>query len=423
LEELNLFWNNVGEAGAEALAGALRHTPRLRKLNLAWNSLGNAGAVALAEALKDTPDLAELSVAWGGIGNPGAVALAGALRHVPGLRELRVRWNAFGETGSAAFARAVAALEEASPGARVMVSGIPWPTLEAARNGTMATSGEPALPQHDAQPPRLGQEGANEASTSTCRPPSVDAVTCATHRCSALVVGNANYTRGALPSEARRDAKDVAAALERMGFQVSRLLDGTRRQMKSAAKAFFKSIEPGGVAFLYFIGHGFQLDGANRLLPVDYPVEKGVEAFEKAVALSWLLQGLRLRKATASLVVLDACRPGPFRAKAVVEGLAPVAAPLGGLIALAAAPSTVRWLPAGTTESASLYTQHLVRQMSEPNLQVEEVFKRLRRQLINQTGGRQVPWESSSLVADVVPNAQRAAEAYAAWPSLSGGEL
>lgn len=300
---------------------------------------------------------------------------------------------------------------------RVAASGIPWHILEAARNATAeAAAGSSPLGESELAAGRVDEE----ASASTCRWPGADALRCSTHRCSALVVGNANYTRGALPAATRQDAEDVAATLEKLGFGVSRLLDGTKKQMKNAAKAFFKSVDSGGISLLYFIGHGFQLDGANHLLPVDYPIDQGAKAAEKAVAVSWLLQTLGKRKAAVNLIILDACHPSPFRAKAVAEGLAPMVAPLHSLIALPAAPGAVRWLPASAPEAPSLYTRRLLEQLAEPHLQVEEVFKRLRKQIANETGGRQVPWESTSLVADFVPVTR---EASAAQPLPRTGEL
>ena len=51
LEEVTLSHNDIGDAGAKALAVPLRSNVKLASLNLLDNHIGDAGAVALAEAL------------------------------------------------------------------------------------------------------------------------------------------------------------------------------------------------------------------------------------------------------------------------------------------------------------------------------------------------------------------------------------
>jgi uncharacterized caspase-like protein len=48
----------------------------------------------------------------------------------------------------------------------------------------------------------------------------------------------------------------------------------------------------------------------------------------------------------------------------------------------------------------SVYTRHLLANMSMPGLQIEQLFKRVRIGVAEDTGRVQVPWESSSLTAD-----------------------
>jgi len=42
----------------------------------------------------------------------------------------------------------------------------------------------------------------------------------------------------------------------------------------------------------------------------------------------------------------------------------------------------------------------LAKQILEPNLQIEEVFKRVRISVVKETGNEQVPWEASSLMGN-----------------------
>jgi Caspase domain len=45
-----------------------------------------------------------------------------------------------------------------------------------------------------------------------------------------------------------------------------------------------------------------------------------------------------------------------------------------------------------------IYTHHLLQAMLTPGLSIEQVFKQVRYEVVAETGGRQTPWESSSLL-------------------------
>jgi uncharacterized caspase-like protein len=50
----------------------------------------------------------------------------------------------------------------------------------------------------------------------------------------------------------------------------------------------------------------------------------------------------------------------------------------------------------------SPFTKSLLRAMQQPNQPIEQVLKDVRRQVLLETNGEQVPWENSSLVGDFV---------------------
>jgi tetratricopeptide (TPR) repeat protein len=104
-----------------------------------------------------------------------------------------------------------------------------------------------------------------------------------------------------------------------------------------------------------------------------------------------------------NVVILDACRNNPFARsfRSATNGLAQVDAPTGTLIAYATSPGRVARDGAGRNGA---YTAELLRQMNVPGLGIEELLKRVRANLKQQTNGEQVPWEASSLVGDFYLN-------------------
>ena len=59
---LSRSYNDIGNAGAQALAGALRENSTLEKMGLRRKSFGAAGAQSIAEALREDSTLKELKM-------------------------------------------------------------------------------------------------------------------------------------------------------------------------------------------------------------------------------------------------------------------------------------------------------------------------------------------------------------------------
>jgi formylglycine-generating enzyme required for sulfatase activity len=106
-----------------------------------------------------------------------------------------------------------------------------------------------------------------------------------------------------------------------------------------------------------------------------------------------------MAKNDMNIVVLDACRNNPFARsfRSPNLGLATMNAPSGTLIAYATSPGSVASDGKGAN---GLYTQEVVKAIMKPGLKIEDAFKQVRSGVQNQTNGKQVPWESSSLVGD-----------------------
>uniref|UniRef100_A0A6U5CJY4 Uncharacterized protein n=1 Tax=Hemiselmis andersenii TaxID=464988 RepID=A0A6U5CJY4_HEMAN len=67
LEELDLMNNSIGPEGARAIAGVMTCNKRLKKINLWWNNIGNKGLEAICENLrKDYPRDFVLDVRYNG---------------------------------------------------------------------------------------------------------------------------------------------------------------------------------------------------------------------------------------------------------------------------------------------------------------------------------------------------------------------
>ena len=138
---------------------------------------------------------------------------------------------------------------------------------------------------------------------------------CAENRL-AFVVGNDAYRNVNPLQKAVNDARAVSRGLQQLGFQVTLGENLAWRDFVVKFSAFENSIQPGDTAFLFYSGHGVEIDGANYLIPVDAPtVAPGQESLLKDVSISTdnLVQRLKERGTRTQIIVLDTCRENPFR--------------------------------------------------------------------------------------------------------------
>jgi uncharacterized caspase-like protein len=222
----------------------------------------------------------------------------------------------------------------------------------------------------------------------------------------ALVIGNADYAVRPLRN-AVSDARAVAAALKGLGYEVLLRENASQPAMLDAMREFWLRGRDAQVRVLYYSGHGVQHRGRNFLVPVEAVLRTEEEVPRKAVSASDLVDKLAASGPGVNIVILDACRTPPWsgttrtrggaQVPALASGLAQAIAPRGTLIAFATSPGAVALDGTGAN---GVYTRHLLAQLKVPGLVVEQLFKRVRAGVLKDTGEKQTPWETSSLMGD-----------------------
>lgn len=214
----------------------------------------------------------------------------------------------------------------------------------------------------------------------------------------ALVIGNGTYRIAPL-AHAVNDARDMAEALRRCGFAVTRLENANRDQMATALREFGDQLLRGGVGLFYYAGHGMQAQGRNYLIPVNADIQREDEVPYQALDAEVVLAKMETARNRLNIVILDACRNNPFGrgSRSGVQGLAQMDAPKGTFIAFSTAPGRVASDGAGRN---GLYTRHLLANLATPGLKLEDLFKRVRTGVLRDSAEQQMPWDSSSLMGD-----------------------
>jgi uncharacterized caspase-like protein len=232
---------------------------------------------------------------------------------------------------------------------------------------------------------------------------SVSHAAAAEHRV-ALVVGQSAYRAVPALPNAENDARRMTQLLGNAGFDVTAAPDLAQNDMRQTISDFAAKVSASGpdtVALVFYAGHGLQVDGENYLVPVDVDPKREADIPLQAVRLNDLLNTLGALPTRMRIVMLDACRNNPFPALSQAgHGLAMVdtkAGAPGSFISYSTSPGAEAEDGNGAD---SPYTTAVLSVAREPDLPIEEAFKRVRVAVNQATDGRQIPWESSSLTAD-----------------------
>jgi uncharacterized caspase-like protein len=250
----------------------------------------------------------------------------------------------------------------------------------------------------------------------------------------ALVIGNAAYQFTPKLDNPRHDAGDVAAALRKLGFQVTEGFDLDKAGFDRKVRDFAGALQGAEVAVFFYAGHGLQVSGQNYLVPVDAQLAN-LSALDFEMVRLDLVHRTMEREVKTNILFFDACRHNPLarnlaralgtRSLEIGRGLAQVEAGAGTLISFSTQPGNVAL--DGTGRRNSPFSGALVRQLSQSSDDVGAILIAVRNDVMKETEKKQVPWEHSALTgrfyfnpAGPVPAATpvtpvRSSEAAEAW--------
>lgn len=224
----------------------------------------------------------------------------------------------------------------------------------------------------------------------------------------ALVIGNSTYDAVRPLRNPRNDAEDVADKLRSLGFEVIDGIDLDRAAIATRVSAFGRAAAKADIALFYYAGHGLQARGHNYIVPRDARIEYEEEIELFLFPLDQVMRQMERGKGS-HLIFLDACRNNPFEGRivrsesdrsavALQNGLSRMETGEGVFIAYATSPGAVASDGEGRN---SPFTAALLRHIGDPGVALSEMMIRVRNEVVSASGGRQTPWDSSSLTETI----------------------
>ena len=175
--------------------------------------------------------------------------------------------------------------------------------------------------------------------------------------------------------------------------------------MLDAIKDFGRKRANYEIGFVYYAGHGIQLNNQNYLLPVTEEFKDQYDVEDNGVSIQNILRFLESnRENQLNFIVLDACRDNPFESNwnktrsLKGGGLAKTPPPTGSLIAF----STDHGQTAADGDGGnSLYSKILAEKILEENVSIIQVFQNVRTEVLKLSNKTQSPVEESKLTGEV----------------------
>jgi uncharacterized caspase-like protein len=246
----------------------------------------------------------------------------------------------------------------------------------------------------------------------------------------ALVIGNSAYVHAAALPNPVNDASDMAAVLAELGFTVILGLDLDKQQFDAKVRDFSRALAEADTGLLFYAGHGLQVAGRNHLVPIDAQLQSERDLDFETVSLDFVLKQMELeREGKTSIVFLDACRDNPLarnlarsmgtRSASIGLGLAQVATGVGTFIAYSTQPGNVALDGSGRN---SPFTAALRTHLAQPGHNITGLMIEVRKDVLAATGGKQVPWDHSSLTGNFYFQLASAPGTLAAPPPTAGSD-
>jgi len=200
----------------------------------------------------------------------------------------------------------------------------------------------------------------------------------------ALLLGNTSYNpNDEAIAPALKCISDLEVKLKRFGFNVVALHDPSISQAQAEIQKLQRAVaaNPGTAGVFYFVGHGFQSNAENFLVPAGGNLKSSPAELAKSCISLERDVFTRLKRPAgpaATVIMVDACRT-PDKPRSPNEGYNQTLPPDGCHVAFATGPGKRAFAP-NDAQRYTLFTEALVAELdaSHPSSSVLSTLERVR---------------------------------------------
>ncbi|MFG0287120.1 MAG: caspase family protein [Rhodopirellula sp. JB044] len=210
----------------------------------------------------------------------------------------------------------------------------------------------------------------------------------------ALLIGNDAYEVERLRNPTN-DVELLGSALRRLGFEVTIHKDLGHSKMDEALSDFTRNVPEGGLALVYYAGHGIGVGDNLYLVPTDARLHNSSALKYQTVSQDYVLDMLNGSKANTKVLMMDCCRNNPFERSWPInlrthssQWTPRTEAPEGTLIAYATEENQTALDGAGDNSPFALHLSRQLGQRPPGGLFLLDAIRDASNEIKNQTGQR-----------------------------------
>lgn len=185
----------------------------------------------------------------------------------------------------------------------------------------------------------------------------------------ALLIGNSNYQDISKLKNPKADLKRLKSTLESLGFTVKIKTNLNSENLEEAIDVFAERLAKNRstIGFLYYTGHGCQVERQGYLLPINVNSSKRIKVKHNALKINEMIETLKDSGNRVNMFFLDACRDVPVGTKGSSKGLGQIKnTPKGTLVVYATKDGE-------TAEDNSDFINSIISSIKEPKQNIRNL--------------------------------------------------
>lgn len=203
----------------------------------------------------------------------------------------------------------------------------------------------------------------------------------------ALLIGNSNYQYINTLKDPSTNINRLKKSLEDLDFTVTVEKNLNSENLEEAIEQFSNRLaqDKNNIGFLYYSGHGCQLNHQGYLVPTDVDTKNRVKIKHHALSINEMLDTLSMANNRVNMLFLDACRDVPTGTRGGTKGLGqPTATPKGSLVVYATEAGK-------TAEDNSDFIDALIKNIKQPNEDIKDIADNISNAVADKTREKQIP--------------------------------
>lgn len=215
----------------------------------------------------------------------------------------------------------------------------------------------------------------------------------------ALLIGNSNYELISTLNDTSYNLGRLKKTLKKLGFTVIIKNDLNAKKLKQSIDNFARRLAKhrDTIGFLYYSGHGCQMDNVGYLIPTNVDSNKKLDVQYDAMNIDKMLATLNQAGNRVNMLFLDACRnETPTGTKGGTKGLPQAPrTPKGTLVVYATEAKK-------TADDNDRFINSLIAQIGKPNKSIRQIGYGISDDVAEQSSEQQVPEVFAKRVPDIV---------------------